>query len=152
MIKVENYPNAYKEVYVILNNMNEEDLKAIPQSFIDMVQRNMNNNYEFKLEENVDFEEQAVLKETKVILAYIYLNYWGTEEQKNKIMQKLKQDIINEEQSKPKYNPDELFKRNKVRNISSNIVPKEEMHLIEYKKENIFVKLINIIKSLFKRK
>ena len=152
MIKAENYPNAYKEVYVILNNINEENLKAIPQSFIDMVQRNMNNNYEFELEENVDFEEQTLLKETKVILAYIYLNYWGTEEQKNKIMQKLKQDIINEEQSKPKYNPDELFKRNKVRNISSNIVPKEEMHLIEYKKENIFVKLINIIKSLFKRK
>ncbi len=79
MIKVENYPNAYKEVYVILNNMNEENLKAILQSFIDMVQRNMNNNYEFELEENVDFEEQTVLKEIKVILEYIYLNYWGTE-------------------------------------------------------------------------
>ena len=152
MIKVENYPNAYKEVYVILNNMNEENLKAIPQSFIDMVQRNMNNNYEFKLEENIDFEEQTVLKETKVILAYIYLNYWGTEEQKNKIKQKLKQDIINEEKSKPKYNPDELFKKNYVKDISSNIVQKEEVHLIEYKKENIFTKLINIIKGLFRRK
>ena len=152
MIKIENYPNAYKEVYVILNNMNEENLKVIPQSFIDMIQRNMNNNYEFELEENVDFEKQAVLKETKVILAYIYLNYWGTEEQKNKIMQKLKQDIINEEQSKPKYNLGELLKKNQVKNISSNIVAKEEIHLIEYKKKNIFVKLINIIKGLFKRK
>ena len=143
MIKVENYPNAYKEVYVILNNMNEENLKVIPRSFIDMIQRNMNNNYEFELEENIDFEEQTVLKETKVILAYIYLNYWGTEEQKNKIKQKLKQDIINEEKSKPKYNPDELFKKNYVKDISSNIVQKEEVHLIEYKKENIFTKLIN---------
>ncbi len=151
MIKVENYPNAYKEVYVILNNMNEEELKAIPQTFINMVQRNMNNDYEFELEENVDFEEQILLKETKVILAYIYLNYWGTEEQKNIIKKKFKQDIIKEEQSKPKYNPDELFKKNQVKNISSNTV-QEEIHLIEYKKENIFVKLINIIKSLFKRK
>ena len=31
MIKVENYPNAYREVYVILNNINEENFKAIPQ-------------------------------------------------------------------------------------------------------------------------
>ena len=81
-----------------------------------------------------------------------FRNYWGTEEQKNKIMQKLKQDIINEEQSKTKYNPDELFKKNQVKNISSNILPKEENYLIEYKKENIFVKLIKVIKSLFKRK
>ena len=116
MIKVENFPNAYKEVYVILNNINEEDLKAIPQSFIDAVQKNMNNDYDFKLDENLDFDEQNILKETKVILAYIFLNYWATEEQKSRIMNKFRQDIINEERSKPKYNPDELFKKNQSQN------------------------------------
>ena len=152
MIKVENYPNAYKEVYVILNNMHGENLKAIPQSFIDAVQKNMNNDYDFKLDENLDFDKQNILKETKVILAYIFLNYWATEEQKSRIMNKFRQDIINEERSKPKYNPDELFKKNQSQNISSNIVKKEENQLIEYKKENIFVKFINAIKRLFKRK
>jgi len=152
MIKVENYPNAYKEVYVLLNNMDEKDVKAIPQSFIDMIKANMNKNYVFELDDSIDFEEQNLLKETKAILAYIFLNYWGTEEQNSKIKEKFRQDIIKEEQLKNKYNPVELFRDNKKNNISSNLVQNQEVHLVEYKKENIFKKLINKIKSIFKRK
>ena len=152
MIKIENYPNAYKEVYVILRNMNENDVKAIPQSFLNMIKNRMNKNYEFKLQENVEFENQELLRETKAILAYIFLNYWGTEEQKTKIKMKFKNDIIKEEQSKATYNPNDLFKNNKISNISSNIAQPKEVHLVEYKKGNIFTKLINIIKNIFKRK
>ncbi len=146
MIKVENYPNAYKEVYEVLNFMNEEEVKRIPQTFIDMIKINMNNDYDFKLDESIDFEEQPLLKETKVILAYIFLNYWGTDEQKTRIKSKFRQDIIKEEQSKTQYNPNDLFKNKDIQNIQ-----KEEVSLIEYKSQNIFVKLINIIKKLFKR-
>lgn len=113
MIKKENFPNAYKEVYVILENMKSEYKNAIPQSFIEMVKTNMNDNYKFELDENIDFEEQKLLKETKTILAYIFLHYWATSEQKEKIEQKYRQDIINIEKSKPKYNPNELFNKNK---------------------------------------
>ena len=152
MIKVENYPNAYKEVYVVLNNMDEKYVKAIPQSFIDMIKSNMNKDYGFELNDKIGFEEQELLKETKAILAYIFLNYWGTEEQNAKIKEKFRQDIIKEEQLKDKYNPDELFKNKKNNNISSNKIQNEEVNLVEYKKVNIFTKLINIIKSIFKRK
>ena len=65
-------------------------------------------------------------------------------------MQKFKQDITNEEQLKQKYNYSE-FKEKQVKNISSNTI-QEEIRLVEYKKENIFIKQINMIKSLFKRK
>ena len=152
MIKVENYPNAYKEVYVVLNNMDEKYVKAIPQSFIDMIKSNMNKDYGFELNDKIGFEEQELLKETKAILAYIFLNYWGTEEQNAKIKEKFRQDIIKEEQLKDKYNPDELFKNKKNNNISLNKIQNEEVNLVEYKKVNIFTKLINIIKSIFKRK
>ena len=152
MIKVENYPNAYKEVYVILNNMDEKALEVIPQAFINMVKSHMNNDYEFELDGNIDLEEQNLLKETKAILAYIFLNYWGTEEQNAKIKAKFRQDIIKEEQSKGKYDPEVLFRKNENNNISSNLAQNQEVHLVEYKKENIFKKLINIIKNIFKRK
>ena len=46
MIKQENFPNAYKEVYVILSNMDEKDLCKIPQEFLDMIKQKMNNDYE----------------------------------------------------------------------------------------------------------
>ena len=106
MIKIGNYPNAYKEVYVILNYINKEDLKKIPQSFIDMLKRKMNKDYEFKLDTSIDFEEQNLLKETKVILGYIFLNYWGTNEQKETIEKKFRNDIAKKEEQKIKYNRD----------------------------------------------
>lgn len=152
MIKVENYPNAYKEVYVILNNMDEKAVEVIPQEFINIVKSHMNNDYKFELDDNIDLEKQNLLKETKAILAYIFLNYWGTEEQNAKIKEKFRQDIIKHEQSKGKYNLNELFRKNKNNSTFSNSAQNQEVYLLEYKKENIYKKLINIIKSIFKRK
>lgn len=146
-IKLENYPNAYKEVYVILNNMNEKEKSAIPQEFLEMVEAKMNNDYEFQLQENVEFENQTLLRETKAILAYIFLNYWATEDQKTKIEHVFNQDIIEKEEEKGKYNPQELFNNKK----EEESIPKEELQIVDYKKENIVVRLINRIKNLFKK-
>ena len=98
MIKKENYPNAYKEVYVILNNVDKELINKVPISFINMIKSEMNKNYKFELNENVNFEDEYILTETKGILAYIFLNYWGTKEQKDRIMRKFQHDIMLEEQ------------------------------------------------------
>ena len=151
MIKVENYPNAYKEVYVILNNVDKELFDKIPTSFINMINNKMNRNYNFELDEDIDFEEQLLLHETKVILAYIFLNYWATKEQNDRIMQKFRQDILIEEQKKPQYNPEKLFKNYKNKNVEDEIVSKEEIHLINYKSQNIFEKILSIIKKIFRR-
>lgn len=146
MIKSENFPNAYKEVYVILNYIEEESVKKIPPEFINMLKEKMNENHEFNYDERINFEEQKILQETKVVLAYIFLNYWGTKEQNDRIMKKFNDDIKKEEQSKPKYNPDELFKKNKQ--IQTNT----EIQIIEHKKENIFLRMLNKIRNLLIRK
>lgn len=76
MIKVENYPNAYKEVYEILKAVPKEDFDKIPTEFMQIVKKNMNKNYDFSINLNIDFvKEQEILYETKAILAYVYLNY-----------------------------------------------------------------------------
>lgn len=149
MIKIENYPNAYKEVYVILNNINKEELEKIPQAFIDMLQRKMNKDYEFKLDTSIDFEEQNLLKETKVILGYIFLNYWGTKEQKVTIEQKFRNDIAKKEEQKIKYNRDELFSNNKFTKLSQRANQNEEVKIIEYKK-NILAQFIHKLKNLLR--
>lgn len=111
LIIIENYKNAYKETYMILNNMKSDDVKLIPQEFIKFLKNNMNNNYNFELDMENDFKDQNLLKETKIILAYIFLNYWSTKEQKEKIEQKFRYDIIKEENKKPQYNSKEIFKK-----------------------------------------
>ena len=149
MIKIENYPNAYKEVYVILNYINKEDLKKIPQSFIDMIQRKMNKDYKFKLDTSIDFEEQNLLKETKVILGYIFLNYWGTKEQKETIEKKFRKDIAKKEEQKIKYNRDELFQNNNFIRLSRNVNQNENVKMMEYKK-NILKQFIYKLKNLLR--
>ena len=152
MIKVENYPNAYKEVYVILENMSKEDYNKIPETFIKMVKNNMNEEYEFKLDENKEFIEQDLLQETRVILAYIFLNFWSTDEQKEKIENKFRQDIVEWEEQKEKYNSEEIFKnRKKTNQISKeeNKKEQENVSMVEYKEKNIFIKIIDIFKKLF---
>ena len=149
MIKIENYPNACKEVYVILNYINKEDLKKIPQSFIDMIQRKMNKDYKFKLDTSIDFEEQNLLKETKVILGYIFLNYWGTKEQKETIEKKFRNDIAKKEEQKIKYNRNELFQNNNFIRLSQNVNQNEDVKMIEYKK-NILKQFIYKLKNLLR--
>ena len=46
-----NYKNAFKEVYVILDSLVEEDYKKIPPELIETIYRNMNQDYKYELDE-----------------------------------------------------------------------------------------------------
>ena len=150
MVKVENYPNAYKEVYVILKHLGSEDLKAIPGSFVQMIEKNMNPNYNFELDEGKEFEQQELLQETRVILAYIFMNYWSTAEQKARIQQKFRHDILVEERNRPQYNPNELFNREEPKTGQAETQKVENTQMVQYK-ENIFSRLLHKIKNFFRK-
>ena len=150
MIKTENFPNAYKEVYVILNYLEEELVCKIPQDFINMIKNRMNKDYEFVYNEEKDFEEQEILQETKVVFAYIFLNYWGTKEQNDKILKKFDEDIRKEEQGKTQYNPDEIFKKKKE-NIEESVDNKEKQ-IVEHKEETLLKRILNKILKIFRKK
>lgn len=146
MVKVENYPNAYKEVYEILKIVPQEDLYKIPKRFIEMIEKRMNKDYKFLIDENMDFvEEQELMLETRTILAYIFLNYWATEKQRGTINIKFKKDIEDaENQKRELYNVD-VFK-NKKQLEEKN---KKELEMVVYKKENFITKIFNKIKRFF---
>ena len=151
MIKIENYPNAYKEVYVILNSMSKEDVSKIPEDFMNMIKNNMDDEYIFELYDDIPFEEQSLLQETKAILAYIFMNYWGTEEQKERIKSKFEQDMIEEENAKQKYFSNQLFDSKNTANDINDKTDKDDLQLVEYKSKNIFMKMIDSVKKIFKR-
>lgn len=87
MISREN-ANAFKEVYVILNNMESDYYEKIPKEFIKMLEENMNKEYDFKLNNINNFEEEKILRETKKILGYIFINFWATPIQRKVIEKK----------------------------------------------------------------
>lgn len=75
-MKDENYKNALKEVYDILQNTDEELVAKIPQKFLDFVKENMNREYISNIDYNIEIDNQKLLPETEAILSLIYKSYW----------------------------------------------------------------------------
>lgn len=147
MVKAEKFPDAYKEVYEILKLVPQNDLDKIPKTFITMIEKNMNKEYDFHLDNSIDFfEEQELMEETHTILAYIFLHYWATEEQKQKIEIKFKNDREKAEYEKRKLYDIDVFKNK--RQLKQNDEPKIQM--VVYNKRNIFIRIINKIKKFLK--
>ena len=116
--------------------------------FMDMLEEKMNKNYKFSIDTSNDFiEEQELMIETRTILAYIFLNYWATEIQKEKVNIKFKKDIEDaEKQKRDLYNVDIL--KNK-KQLKENIGKEQENAMVIYKKENFITKIFNTIKKFF---
>ena len=66
------YSKAYVEVLEILKYIPAKEYLKIPQEEILELERYKDNNYEFNYDVNIPFEDQTILKETKVILITLF--------------------------------------------------------------------------------
>lgn len=142
------YAIAYKEVMTILSYVPKSDVDKIPQEKLEFYKSNMDKDYEYKIDEKKQFEEQEMTDITKAVLANIFKDYWAMPYQKERIKAKEEYDLqkIEEEKSK-KYNPNNIFKDKQVNKIiiSTNLP-------IEVKKEKFFKKLIKFIKNIINKR
>lgn len=147
----DNYAKAYKEIVEILKYVPEESVNKIPKEMRDMFEAEQLKTYDFQIDTEKTFEEQELLEETKAILANIFRDYWATDYQKARIIEKENQEREElERQKREKYNPDDIFLRNYPK--ENNEEDKVEVNaMIEYR-ETFFKKLINFIKNFFKGK
>lgn len=145
-MKEEVYRNAFKEIYEILKNTDEELVAKIPKKFLSFIEENMNNEYECNIQSDVDIDKQNLLKETEAILALIYINYWATEEEKQEFALK---DQAGKEAKEKAYDEriQRIFEERKV--VSKKTENKE---LIVKPKENFIKRIINKIRSILKNK
>ena len=138
-------PKAYVEVLEILKYIPIEDYNKIPNEIIENMQLNIDKEYKYTITHFDNFQEQEMLKETETILAVLFRDYWATEEERNKILEKEKYDLdVLEKEKRKIYNPDNIFK-NKIENNHSQTEIKENSNmLIEYK-TSFFTKLKDFI-------
>lgn len=137
------YPKAYKEVIEILNFVPEESINKIPKSILDTFKAKMDINYNFTIDLNKKIDELELLDETKAILANIFLDYWATPSQKEKI------NMINNsarkelnEYKESKYSKEDIFKNDKIQNVEKHIdLP------IENEKEKFYKRILKLIKK-----
>ena len=156
----DNYSKAYKEIVEILKYVPEESVNKIPKEMRDIFEAEQLKTYNFQIDTEKTFEEQELLEETKAILANIFRDYWATDYQKARIIEKENQDREEwERQKREKYNPNDIFKnRNtttKDNDISQDIQEQlnEEYNKnlpMEVQKQNIFQRLLSFIKKLIR--
>lgn len=144
-----NYRNALKEVYVILDNLVEEDYDKIPPELIETIYQNMNGDYKFEINEKQDLFKQKILPETKAILFNLFRDYLSEPWQKEKIIRMQKEERQkNEVKKEALYSTDVFVNQEKINNVE---VQKETVEPIVYE-ENILKKIINRIVKIFTKK
>lgn len=145
-----NYKNAFAEVYEILNLLDKEEYKKIPQDVINVIETNRNCEYNYHINNEIELCKQPMLTETKAILYNIFRDYLSTQNQRQKIieMQNIEREKL-EETKRARYNSKDIFKRreeNKMYNIDTKICNQ----IIIEKKESFIKKLIRKLKNIFK--
>ena len=149
MVIENNLPKAYKEVLEIVNHMSKRDYDKVDKNILSAMKNQADWEYDYKVEHIKDFQNQEMLLETKYILAIFFRDYWATERQRNRILEKERIDTKIEEKKKQlQYSPNDIFKNKKTEDNDIQEVSKNAQ-IVVYK-ETIINKCINFIKKLFK--
>lgn len=143
------YAKAYTEVLEVIKYFPKEEYIKIPVEKIEFYKNNMDKDYNFKINPEIDLSEQNISPEANAIIVNLFTNYYATEEQKVKIKNILDINQRKEEQEKrEKYNPDNIFKNRNEENKKEENIIQNEVALVE-DKESIFRRFINKIKNIF---
>lgn len=139
------YHKAFKELSEIIKFFPKNEYRKIPKSFIDFIEENMDNSYEYIVAHVDDFQNQEMLEETKILLSIVYRDFIASSEEQKQIIKKEKNELLQEEKRiREKYNPDNLFK-NKVEKVET---VENSVAMVEYK-ESFFTKIKNWFKGFF---
>ena len=105
------YAKAYTEVLEIIKYFSEEEYAKIPIEKIEFYKKNMDRNYNFTIDPDIDLAEQSISIEANAIIVNLFRDYYATEEQKIRIKEILELNGKKEEQEKrEKFSPDNIFK------------------------------------------
>lgn len=131
------------EVYQILNLIPKDKYYKIPKKIVDIFDKYKNNKIELKIDMSKSFADQNLNQKTKDIMFAIALDYWLTDEERKKSIEKMK---LNEEKAKEKYNVENIFKEKSKRVVQNE---KEDNKKLIAKKETFLQRIFNKIKQFF---
>ena len=144
------YSRAYTEVLEIIKYFPEEEYAKIPKEKIEFYENNMDKDYVFTINPEIDLSKQNVSLEASAVIVNLFTDYFATEEQKIKIKEILDLNQKREElEKRKKYNPDDIFKKiHKDEHINIEVSKNNVNNaLIEYK-DSFFTKFKNFIFKL----
>ena len=150
MIKVytqDEYAHAYTEILEILKYFPKSEYKKIPKKVIQRYNDNMDKNYDYVYFPEKQIEEQKLSKLTKILLANIYIDYIMSPNEKKEFMENEEKELKKAEEYKnEQYDVEKIFKKRRKRD---NVVEEESLMIVS-KKDNLFLRILNKIKKIFK--
>ncbi len=143
------YAKAYTEVLEILRYLPRNEYNKIAIERIKFFEANKDISYKFKIDPDMPLDKQNISIEANSIIIVLFRDYFATENQKEKLNVILKQNEYKyQEDIRNKYNPDNIFKDRKNKNL--NVIENTNLP-IEVKENNFFTKFITYIKNLFRK-
>lgn len=148
--KYEIYHKAFKEFREIVKFFPKNEYKKIPKSFINFIEENMDDNYEYTVKHVDDFQNQEMLEETRVLLSIVYRDFLASDEEKKQIIKSENEELLQEEKIKQeKYDINALFEKrtnDKIKTQNEDLI---ENNLIVMR-EKWYKKLLNKIRDFFR--
>jgi len=133
----ETIKQSFSETYDIVMHLEKSLYSKIPNSFIQMLKDNKDDNYKVNIDYSKNINEQNLLKDTRIILSLIYRDYICSKEKRQELIERDKIELKEYEESlNEKYDIENIFENRKKSQIQ------EQTQMIEYK-ETIFKKIIN---------
>lgn len=153
MIKTD-YSEAAVEVLNVLQFIRVQDIKKIPQSFIEFLQSISAKDYKVNFDRETKIENLNLQEKSKELLGFIYITWLCDKEELSKWKMKIqKEKIIKNNEFVKEYNSDTLFKNRKktqIVNKEKNAKQVQNLEMIEYKEKNIIQRIFEKIKKWFK--
>lgn len=142
----EKYEKAYVEVLDLLQHLPEDEYQKIPQEEIDFFENNKDAKYVCEIDYDKPLEEQDISQEANSIIVNLFLKYFATDLQREKVEKILEQNEQKEEEEKRKrYNSDDIFmKKETIKN-------EPVVSVVEYKQEKWYSIFIEFMKKIFRK-
>ena len=148
---IDTYAKAYTEVLEILKYFSKEEYSKIPQEKIDFYKNNMDKNYNYNINPNIDLSKQYISKEANAILISLFRDYFATENQKKTLNSLLHQNQEKIENIKrEKYSSDNIFSNNKNATVD-NSEKEQEIALMEIKDMKWYTKIWRFLTKFFRK-
>ncbi len=130
------YARSFAEVYAIINQMPEEIKNKIPNAFKKIISEEKSKEYNPSIE--IPIDDTQLMPETIVIMGMIYRDFLAPEDEKIELLERDRLELEKyEERLKQAYSIDKMFHSRE----------KKELAIVEYKKDNIFIRIKNFIKN-----
>lgn len=162
MTNLQKTKQAYAEIDAFIKILPDDIKRKIPKNMKEFFKNQKDKNYKKEIDINIPIEDQNLKEETLALIALLYIKYICEDEEEKRNLKNIyaENERKYREEIRDKYSVEKAMqKRNEVRNnfnnkentIKNQNESTKEKSLTEYK-ESILKKIINKIKSLFKRK